>query len=414
MANIIVPVNAESHFGVEELFFSRTNHAANILSGNAVFRRVSKHSWDHMQGKAHSIIRHPDMPRGVFYLFWQFLNANKPVGAYVKNMAADGSYYWVFALASPIGDDFLSVRLKPTTATQKAVEGFYQQWKAREVSAKLSPQASFELIVKDLAAAGITDYGHFMSRSLLEELVSRFEKLPNGASGQQVNALEMAQETLLGLNECQKLQLNFQKVLQSYRKVKYLPINIQLESSGVEDESMVLSCVSEKFAGSFAEFGKGIQSLMDSGMESIKVIHETSFLVAASILQKEMEHDFLIESKKSSDESLSVDLECLRTVSSSYIQNGVDSLGNMSFALHQLSGRASELETLVNSLEFIRMVGKIEASRMSVETGARFLNLLEEINKTLLDLRATLELVVKSQGVLGSSVRRIASSLMAT
>ena len=60
-------VDQESSFGFDELFFSRTSKSGIILSGNAVFQRVSHYSWDELIDKPHNIIRHPDMPRGVFW-----------------------------------------------------------------------------------------------------------------------------------------------------------------------------------------------------------------------------------------------------------------------------------------------------------------------------------------------------------
>ena len=51
----------------------------------------------------------------VFRLLWDTLGAGRPIAAYVKNRAKDGSYYWVVATAVPSGDGYLSIRLKPTS-----------------------------------------------------------------------------------------------------------------------------------------------------------------------------------------------------------------------------------------------------------------------------------------------------------
>ena len=45
------------------------------------------------------------------------IRAGKPIVAYVKNMAADGSYYWVLAVVTPIAEGFLSIRLKPSASS---------------------------------------------------------------------------------------------------------------------------------------------------------------------------------------------------------------------------------------------------------------------------------------------------------
>ena len=107
------PINQESPFKIEELFFSITDPKSNIVFANDVFVRISKYD--------EQVIRHPDMPRSVFYIFWEYLLANKPVAAYVKNMAKDGSYYWVMALAFPCKGGYLSIRLKPSSPLFKKV-----------------------------------------------------------------------------------------------------------------------------------------------------------------------------------------------------------------------------------------------------------------------------------------------------
>ena len=46
-------------------------------------------------GKAHNIVRHPDMPSAIFYLMWKQIQRGKNIRALVKNLARSGEYYWV-------------------------------------------------------------------------------------------------------------------------------------------------------------------------------------------------------------------------------------------------------------------------------------------------------------------------------
>lgn len=110
-----LPTQSESPFGFDEFFFSTTDKRGVIRYGNDVFVRVSAYPKETMLGAPHSLIRHPDMPRAVFKEFWNFLNQEKPVGAYVKNLAGNGSYYWVYAFAFPIAGGYLSIRFKPSS-----------------------------------------------------------------------------------------------------------------------------------------------------------------------------------------------------------------------------------------------------------------------------------------------------------
>ncbi len=50
------------------------------------------------------MIRHPDMPRCVFKLLWDTLEAKKEIFAYVINMCKNGDHYWVFAHVTPSFD----------------------------------------------------------------------------------------------------------------------------------------------------------------------------------------------------------------------------------------------------------------------------------------------------------------------
>jgi hypothetical protein len=64
------PQKGEAPFGLEESFYSRTDTRGIIASGNFVFQRVSHYSWEELIGAPHKTIRHPDMPKGLFSLFW--------------------------------------------------------------------------------------------------------------------------------------------------------------------------------------------------------------------------------------------------------------------------------------------------------------------------------------------------------
>jgi len=66
-----------------------------------------------MIGAPHNIIRHDDMPAGVFKLMWDDLEAGLPVCTYVLNRAGDGLDYWVFATVTAVEDGYVSVRTKP-------------------------------------------------------------------------------------------------------------------------------------------------------------------------------------------------------------------------------------------------------------------------------------------------------------
>jgi PAS domain S-box-containing protein len=66
---------------------------------------VSKYTREELLGKPHSIFRHSDMPKELFKIFWQTINAGKVFKGIIKNRAKDGSHYWVDATIVPVKDD---------------------------------------------------------------------------------------------------------------------------------------------------------------------------------------------------------------------------------------------------------------------------------------------------------------------
>ena len=100
----IKPTGQERRFGTDEIIVSKTDATGRITYVNDVFCRVGLYAESELVGQPHSIIRHPDMPRSVFKLLWDTIEARREIFAFVKNMARSGDHYWVFAHVTPSFD----------------------------------------------------------------------------------------------------------------------------------------------------------------------------------------------------------------------------------------------------------------------------------------------------------------------
>lgn len=81
---------------------STTDLKGNIIDASGAFCKVSKYTKDELIGKPHSIVRHPDMRRSSFKQLWKTIKEGKSWQGKVKNLAKDGSSYWVEAFIEPI------------------------------------------------------------------------------------------------------------------------------------------------------------------------------------------------------------------------------------------------------------------------------------------------------------------------
>jgi len=129
----IVPTQHELVMREDDFLVSRTDLKGRITYGNQIFIEYSGYSEQELLGSQHNIVRHPEMPRGVFKFLWDTLQAQQECFAYVKNMSRDGSYYWVLANVTPSRDaqgnveGYFSVRRKPKPSAIAVVSDLYHK-----------------------------------------------------------------------------------------------------------------------------------------------------------------------------------------------------------------------------------------------------------------------------------------------
>ncbi len=120
--DISVDIDSEN-----ELLFSITNTRGIIKLANASFCKISGYSLEELKGAAHSVVRHPDMPKVLFHLMWEIIKSGEPFGGYIKNLTSDGRFYWVYAFIIPVEENYLSIRIKPIAQNIQAIERLYQR-----------------------------------------------------------------------------------------------------------------------------------------------------------------------------------------------------------------------------------------------------------------------------------------------
>ncbi|HEY9281193.1 MAG TPA: PAS domain-containing protein, partial [Eoetvoesiella sp.] len=122
--------NVETKVRDDQYLVSITDKKGRLTYANPAFVEISGFQREELIGKAHNIIRHPDMPPEAFADLWETLQANKPWLGVVKNRRKDGGYYWVLANAYPIIEDgevnsYASVRVQASDEQIRGAQAFY-------------------------------------------------------------------------------------------------------------------------------------------------------------------------------------------------------------------------------------------------------------------------------------------------
>ena len=349
--------SSESLFDIGEIFFSRTDFKGKVLAGNKVFQRVSGYPWAEMQNRAHNIVRHPDMPKGVFHLFWSFLGEKRPIGAYVKNKSKDGKYYWVFAVAVPLEDGYLSVRIKPSSSMFPVIQSAYAQLKQAEIKENLSPEQSHQLLLQRISELGYEHYEKLMTECFLLELESRETK--KGSKSFQIIEL-LKQAAALGAI----LATESEKILKSHKESQFLPLNLEISSSHLNEKGAAISAI----ASAYQKLTSEVQSEMNCFKESAKIVlsklRENQFLMSAKYLMTEIVEFFQTEKNDSSEINISEEAKRLLHQSTLYQVKAQESVLEVLQSLKQFKMVCESMRSSITGLEIMRLTGKIEAARL--------------------------------------------------
>jgi aerotaxis receptor len=402
----------ERPFKIEELFFSATDLKGLIRSGNEVFARISGYTDDELIGAPHNIIRHPDMPRCVFQLLWDEIEAGRPIAAYVKNRAKDGSYYWVMATVVPIEDGYLSVRLKPSTAYFEAAETLYRELVALEQSIegpnvrdrKPAIEASTARLGELLADAGFDSYQTFMNIALPAEIQGRDEQLsasthqrlgtiPAGANQTVVALLESSAlvndyvDQLLNLEAYielgPKLTDKADYILGLSADVSLFSLNALLAAGRAGTAGAALSAVAELLRSNSERSGPTFKLIDESIGAVTGALRQILFVIAATKLQSEMAMVFAQE-LGADDSDHSADLRNMAGLSECILGN-VDrlsvALDEVELHIREVNRHVAQLKRDLSLMRALEVNGRIEAVHVPQTSGIQnvFTSISEQI-----------------------------------
>lgn len=151
----------ELYFDESLYIVSKTDTQGKITYANDLFIAMSGYSERELIGAPHNIIRHPDMPRAVFKLLWDRIQAGGEIFAYVKNRAKSGKCYWVYTYVTPMIDTktskiigYHSVRRSPERKGVEAIEPIYRKMLSAEKTGGM--QVSLQLLETTLSQAKVS------------------------------------------------------------------------------------------------------------------------------------------------------------------------------------------------------------------------------------------------------------------
>ncbi|MFW8634333.1 PAS domain-containing protein [Cribrihabitans pelagius] len=369
------PSSGEAPFALNEVFFSRTDSRGVIEAGNYVFRRVGAFEWEELLGSPHKVIRHPDMPKGVFSLFWDLIQKGETIGAYVKNRAKDGLYYWVFAVVVPWGDGYLSARVKPTSALFPKVRDFYAQLLKREKDEGLKPADSAEVMLDWLRSHGYESYHQFAVEALSQELVSRDKGLGNPPDAK-------ISDLNLMLENADKLVAETEGLITDFDAMHTIPHNLRVLASRIEPSGGPVTVLSQNYGSMSREMSDWFAAHVmgeDSNFAKIKSsVSASLFVEGMARILSECHEQLKKERRDLGGVDMDSERKILADIVGSQLERAAAGIAEVEREAERITSACQIMHRHFLGLSSTRVLLKIESARLP-ESGGTLADIIDQL-----------------------------------
>lgn len=369
------PVSGEAPFGLDEVFFSRTDSRGVIESADYVFRRLADFEWPDLLGAPHRILRHPDMPRALFWLLWHRLRQGLPTGLYVKNRARDGLFYWVFAVVAPVDGGYLSARIKPTSPLLAEIAREYAGLRARERSEDLPPETGAGLFLDRLQALGFPDYERFAAHALGEELLARDRgrSLPDDP---RICALRKM------LAAAERLQSDTAALADEFHAMRTIPHNMRVIAARLEPTGGPVSTLSKNYGAVSREMSDWFtRNVVGTGATFTRIhgtVNSSLFLEGLARILGECDQQLWKERRRLGDLDIGREREILSREAARYCDKSRRGLARVRDEAERIFRACETMQRQVLGLSSTRVLCKIESAR-TAEAAEALSGIIEQL-----------------------------------
>lgn len=369
---------AEPH-DVSELIYSRTDKRGVILAANDIFQRVAGYDREEFIGAPHRLVRHPDMPKGFFHLFWNLLKQNEPAVGYVKNQSKSGRFYWVLAAVFPCEDGYFSVRIKPTSAFFQTVQAEYAKQLTKEMTEGLTPEASASAMLARFHELGFESYAQVMAHAIIEETQGRALALGLGHDPTILHLLKLQSK----LDEAIKMQSKLMSLLSG---LTFLPANMRLIAGRLETQEGPISQISKVYKDGADEISVRLTSFV-VGKDNLCGKMATTVRRGIVLDRCAKLHRELVDSEDKeltptgSQDIFDKEMQVIEKAGAHALKLRAEAMIEAEVLAQQLTRASSDVRRMVIGLDTIRILGRVESRRN--DTADRALGpILDQIDQT--------------------------------
>ena len=355
------PTSGAAPFELNEVFFSRTDERGVIEASNYVFRRVSHFEWNEIIGAPHKVVRHPDMPKGVFQLMWDTIQNGDTIGAYVKNKSKDGLFYWVFATVIPFEGGYLSARIKPSSEMFTKVQSMYAELLKLEQNEGISPQESKEILLTWIQEHGFETYAQFATHAMSEELISRDQGLGKKPDQTITDLRKMLKNSDTLLEETRGL-------IKDFEAMHTIPHNLRVIASRIEPSGGPVTVLSQNYGAMSREMSDWFERNVmgeNTNFAAIKTsIDQSLFVTGMTRILTECGTQLQGERRDLGDVDMDTERNILQSLINQQSERASKGMENVDTEAQRIINACTVMHRHFLGLSSTRVLCKIESARL--------------------------------------------------
>lgn len=373
---------AEVRFPADKILVSATDQRGVITFASDSFCEVAGYTNDELMGAPHKIVRHPDMPKGIFYLVWETLKAGRPVCAYVKNKTKSGGFYWVLAVMTLTENGYLSSRIRPETELFDKTKKIYAELLQEEAKG-LTPEQSAAKFKEMIAEEGFASLEAYSGFALNAEFKHR-----DRISSELVQSFASMDELELLIRDMQGLVDNIE---QGFERVRGEPVNLRILAGRLEGAGAALGTISQNYDAMAKEMHGLVGRLHDPETGALQQMH-AAVLHGRAILQSSQLFDEACKAVQLQDNCSTKDIRALQEHGEKLQTKCRARLIEISSIGKSIPDICRSLRRRINGLDVVKLLCKVESGRMrDVDSGldgiiARLENFHDNTDRHLAEL----------------------------
>jgi aerotaxis receptor len=368
----------EIDWAFEDILYTRTNDRGLIQFANASFRELAGFSDEELTGAPHKIVRHPETPKGVFWLYWDKLKKGENVCAFVKNRSKQGKGYWVLAVAMPCDGGYLSLRFRPKGELFKKVKPVYRRLLNMEKDKSVSSEDSSGNLMAELSVLGFPNYDAFMLQAMKEEIELRFKHFSRAVPHHVATMDELVADV-------QRVKEITSKMSVGFRNIRGEPINMRILAGRIEGSGAAVSSISQNYEIMASEMWEELNSMATTEGGENNRMHSSFLnghlsLLLSEVLREAADHFEETKKAESDPARFEAEEELIKGLLAASGKNAVSRVQAMVESCRSMPDMCRRLRRRVNGLDVVKLFCRVESGRITgSDSGLE--GIIERLNK---------------------------------